>query len=420
MIIERPNDAAQLNQTKKWVLLYGRRKTGKTFLVRHFTKYNEYFFVKKDRTVLATDQSLSYDTFIEIVKRSIVAEKTIVIDEFHRLGDDFFELLHSMEKKGKIILVSSTLALSKKLLSARSALLGLFVEVPLSIIRLSDCLNALHKKVKNKKELVERALFLQEPLVIDYMLSAPNARTALSQALRGSLHTIPALTGEVFTEEGRRISAIYEGILRAIACGKSVSGEISSYLFSRKLIAKDDPSIIQQYFNNLLSFGLIKRVPVYKKNMFFYKHTSPLSHLFYYADEKYNLSEASISDDEMTRIADEVVPHLIEDAIRAFLAERLGLREAVAHGNDYEIDACLLRFNKPVVGVEIKWKKTITVSDIKAAENNLKRLPFQRSILFVPDKKGLTSDTLEIVDIEDIMKWKSKHNTKKILQENQQ
>jgi len=34
---------AILNELKKWVLVYGRRKTGKTFLVTIFVKYDEYF-----------------------------------------------------------------------------------------------------------------------------------------------------------------------------------------------------------------------------------------------------------------------------------------------------------------------------------------------------------------------------------------
>ena len=45
--------------------------------------------------------------------------------------------------------------------------------------------------------------------------------------------SIPAMIGEIFTEEERYISAIYEGILRAVASGNTVSTEISSYLFSR-------------------------------------------------------------------------------------------------------------------------------------------------------------------------------------------
>ncbi|MEM0376401.1 MAG: hypothetical protein QXI90_01290 [Thermofilum sp.] len=44
MIIERPEEVRRISELKKWVLVYGRRKTGKTFLVSNFVKYDEYFF----------------------------------------------------------------------------------------------------------------------------------------------------------------------------------------------------------------------------------------------------------------------------------------------------------------------------------------------------------------------------------------
>jgi|GEM_PF-4433175 len=59
------------------------------------------------------------------------SNKTIVIDEFHRLEDDFLDFLHSIGKGGKFILISSTLYLSKKILTEKSPLLGLVAEMPL-------------------------------------------------------------------------------------------------------------------------------------------------------------------------------------------------------------------------------------------------------------------------------------------------
>ena len=83
--------------------------------------------------------------------------------------------------------------------------------------------------------------------MIEFFDEKEDPREIIAKSLEYSVKTIPALVGEIFTEEERSISAVYEGILRAIANGKTVSGEISSYLFSRKLIKKDDPSIVQQY-----------------------------------------------------------------------------------------------------------------------------------------------------------------------------
>lgn len=62
------------------------RKTGKTFLVSNFVNYDE-FFVKVDKGILRKDGgSISYETFMEIVRRSLAENKVVVVDEFHRLG----------------------------------------------------------------------------------------------------------------------------------------------------------------------------------------------------------------------------------------------------------------------------------------------------------------------------------------------
>src|SRR3989344_4773224 len=201
MIIERPDDVERIQGSRKWTLVYGRRKTGKTFLVQQFVSYDEYFFIKTNRSILDKNNvSITYEVFLEILKRSLASEKTIVVDEFHRLGQDFFDTLHALKKQGKLILISSTLFLSKKLLSSKSALLGLFAEVPLGLIRLHDSLHAVQRLQLTKKELLELALVLREPLVVDYLGENIHPRQIFASAIARSLKTIPALVGEIFSE----------------------------------------------------------------------------------------------------------------------------------------------------------------------------------------------------------------------------
>jgi hypothetical protein len=404
IVIERPRETKRINETKKWVLVYGRRKTGKTFLVENFIRYDEYFFVKKDRSIISKrgERVISYDTFLEILRRTLEENKTIVIDEFHRLGEDFFDFIHYTKKEGKLILISSTLFLSKKLLSSHSPLLGFFAENQISLIDIEDIVRVLRRYKLNKKELVEMAILLKEPLAIDYFDEKKKPKKILCEIIRGSIKTIPALIGEVFNEEERGISAIYEGVLRAVASGKITSSEISSYLFSMRLIKKDDPSIIQQYLTNLVNFGILKKVRIYNKDRFVYKHVSPLVRLFYYADEKYNISERIPNDQEIERIIDEILPRIIEDVIREFIANKLGLIEAIVETKDHDIDAYLLKFKKPEIAIEIKWKK-IRKEDIERAEENLFKVNARKRLMFVPDKKSLVSKKIEIIDIEDLI-----------------
>lgn len=402
MIIERPHEVERINSLKNWTMIYGRRKTGKTFLVKRYMDWDDYFFVKRDRTILdQNNESMTYDTFINILRRNIGENKVTVVDEFHRLGDDFFDLLHSIGDGGRVILVSSTLYLSKRFFTSGSPLTGLFAEIPMPIIDLKDTLRSTEEMDKDPKERLELALILREPLAARFVKDM-NARELLGDMILFSRQTIPALVGEIFSEEERRLSGIYEGILRAVADGTGVSSGISSYLFSRRLIDKDDPSIIQNHLNNLMKVGILKRIKVYNKNRFVYKHASPLTNLFYYADEKYNITERELTSSEIKDIIHKKIPYLIEDAVREHLAKKEGMEEAVIQSSDMDMDVCLLKFNKPKVIGEIKWRTQIRSKDLSRAEDVLSRFDADRKFFFVPDKRDVSSDVLEVMDVTDL------------------
>jgi len=403
MIIER-SEVNDIKQIKKWLLLFGRRKTGKTFLVKNFLQYDEYFFVKRDRTILSKkdQKEIGYDTFISLIERELANGKTIVVDEFHRLDEGFFDFIHYVEKNGKLILISSTLFLSKKLISSKSPLLGFFAEIPITILSLEDTLQHLKQYNLKNKPFLEMAILLREPLMIDYFDENEDPRRMIARIIQHSIQTVPSLVGEIFIEEERSISAVYEGILRAIANGKTVSGEISSYLFSRKLLQKDDPSLIQQYLKNLMEFGIIKRLKVYGKNKRVYKHVSSLSRLYYYADEKYNISERKPNEKEIQRIVDEIMPMLVEDNVRELLSLKYNLEEALFEAKDFDVDGCLLKFKKPEIALEVKWSDRININEVV---HSLNKVQSKEKILFVPDKKKIAKkrNDIKIIDILDII-----------------
>lgn len=49
VIVKRRQELKAIKASKPWTYICGRRKTGKTFFVKNFLDYDEYFFVRKFR-----------------------------------------------------------------------------------------------------------------------------------------------------------------------------------------------------------------------------------------------------------------------------------------------------------------------------------------------------------------------------------
>lgn len=148
----------------------------------------------------------------------------------------------------------------------------------------------------------------------------------------------------------------------------------------------------------------ILRIKIYQKKKFVYKLTSPLMRLFYYSDEKYNISERKPSNEELLNIISELMPKIVEDEIREFLADKFGLQECIDRGKDYDIDLILLKFKNPEVVGEVKWKENLKREDIEKTYKNLERIDAKGRILFVPDKKICPNlKGIKVVDVMDFI-----------------
>ena len=402
MIIPRTDLTHRIENSRKWVFIYGRRKTGKTYIVENTVKYDEFFFVNRNRSILdkKNNQIMNYETFTILFRRLLANNQTVVIDEFHRLGDEFLDILHSVQKRGKLILITSTLFLARKLLTTHSPIMGLFNEIMVDIIPLDETLKELCKFQIQKKDLLELSIFAREPLAIDYMEGLSPTQT-ISEILLGSLMAIPALVGEIFREEERSLTMVYNGILSAVATGNISSGKISSFLFSRRLIQKDDPSIIQTYLGNLIKIGVLKKIIIFNKNRFAYKISSPLIRLFFYAEEKFAISDRSVSGKEIEEILSILLPRIVEDNVREIISLHENLVETIIEDSDYDVAGYLLHFERPQIALEVKWGNKI--KDISKIENKLLTIIAEKRVLFVTDRTNLSSEKISLMDVSDLL-----------------
>lgn len=391
VIVKRFKEIEKLKKLNQPLLVYGRRKTGKTHLIKSFFPDLPYFFVKRDGGIFheKRKETINYKELIRIIEES---KTKIIIDEFHRLPDEFLDYLH-MKSFKHIILVTSTLFLAKNLLGKRSPILGLFLDFKVDLIDELDILKNLFKIIKNKKSLVKNCTYLREPLLLRFF-----DNKNFFNVLKNMKIIVPSLVGEIFIEEERELTSRYEAILRAIASGKGTLTEIASLLFSNKIIEKQDISAIKPYIKNLIEIGLVKRIPEHiGKRNYYYIH-SPLIDLYYYLDEKYNFSENDIEEDYMnTRI-----PFHIEHFFRDLLSKHFKMRLLIVNKPNLEIDIALAEFKKIKIVCEVKWKIKIKFSELKDIEIKLNKFKDCRKILIVPDK-NLIKEKLKDIEIKDIM-----------------
>src|SRR5579885_2286164 len=360
-IIIRHEDIKRWEKAGNRVIVYGRRKTGKSFFIKNFTKWDEYFFVKRDGGVidLRNNREVSYEYLKDII---LASNRKVVVDEFQRLPEDFPDFLHANADKAKLVLIASTLYISRKILSYGSPLLGAFEEFRLDI------------------------------------------REELARILKEEKNTFESLIGEIFIEEERTLTKVYVGILTAVASGKAKSSEISSFLFSKKLIEKDDPSLIQSYLKVLQQIGLIEKVDVYNKWFDHFKISSPLLDLYFYLEGKYGFSELEVPLEEVHRVVDGKLPNHVEHFYRGLLSKHFGLKPFKILDKSVEVDIALGSFKGVDVIGEVKWKDRVERAEIRSIEEKLRMFEAQRKFLIVKSIGSLESypEGVEVLDPEAV------------------
>lgn len=383
------------------LLVYGRRKVGKTYIVRNFLEHDIYILVQRGGGFFVEGfgpgRIDSYDQFVGLLRSWLKDGKRVVLDEFQRLPEGFLDTVQSMELNGQLILTGSSLHVVKDVISPRSPVLGLFSEIKVSLIKPLDIFEGLLRYVKPQVAF-ELSPYLRDPWIIPYFRGKD---TSLADILLTSREAIRSLIGEVFLEEDKGLSAAYEGVIRALANGKWMLGEISDFLFSRKIIEKPDPHLVRPYFNNMEAMDLVKRVPIFEEKRFRYLITSPIMELGFYLDERYNFFQQDLSVQRIDEVVRSMRPFHIERFCGEMFAQVYDGVYNYFYSKDFDIDFIITRGRKPVASGEVKWTEAANKGDVSKFLERTRHIPGDK--IFV-SKKSIDDPRIVSITPMNILK----------------
>ncbi len=281
-----------------WLLLYGRRKTGKTFMARLLVDWEVYATVTRSNSVVVEEKGSDiYTSSAEDALKNITTllrrGGIAVLDEFQRLREDSWQLLSLAHPEGVLVLVASSLGVVEKVFSRRSPLLGLVAPVRIDLVSLSDAIASLAPRLGARRAVLWSVL-LREPWLTGMPRTGSGEPWKWVASNAQLLYTIAqSLIGEVFSEEERKLTRLYDAVLRLLGAGVWDSRSLAAILYERGLIGHPSPSIVTGVLDKLSAMGLVAKTRLWmtRGRRVYYRHQSPLLGIVYGLAEKHGVDE---------------------------------------------------------------------------------------------------------------------------------
>ncbi len=406
-IIER-REARELAESTGWLLIYGRRKVGKTFLVRRAVKWDAYFTVRRDGVIVSEGVPPKHiETFpmlLDIVKKMLEEGKTVVVDEFQRLPEVFLDEVATIHPSGRLLLVGSSMRVVERIVGKGSPLLGLMAERKIGLIGPADSLVSTASQMEPERA-VGLASYLVDPWILPHLRGAFTAEVVYN-VLKSARFAIPALVGEVFSEDERQLTRVYDAILRAVGAGQWRTREIASSLYSRRVIDSADVSKIMPYLRNMTQMDLVEAVPLYGQKEHYHRLKSPIMEAFYYLVDRYAFDEIDMALSEVRPTIEKICNLHLQNFVAKLFAELKGGKQAFYFAPSQEIDFVITVRRKPVLVGEVKWGK-VSSADVDKFINVAAAFPDAERV-FVCRKK-LKHEMANIVTPVDLVRLANKH-----------
>jgi len=270
-------------------------KTGKTFLLRKYIDWDAYAIITRGASVIIEDKEGDINFFgvkegLLKLTKYLENDNTIILDEFQRLPHEYWDLIAVTRHRGrgKVILCGSSFSIAKDVFSKRSPLLGLFAPIEISLIHPSDAIDSFMKRFSIKDSFLW-GLIARDPWILGLIEPRENIIDTLVENYRFLVSSVSGLIGEIFEEEDRRLTRLYDAVLRLLAKGYWSSSDIAQKLYEFRLIGKPEMGIVTGILNQLFNMGFIDKLRlVYTRGgRTFYRHKSSLISLLLYIDEIY-------------------------------------------------------------------------------------------------------------------------------------
>lgn len=391
------SEAKELENIRGWILLYGRRKVGKTFLLKNFMKWDTYIVVRRDLSLRAENIKINNIKEIpEKVGSLLEEERIVVIDEFQRLPESVLEDLTEYHPKGRLILSGSSLGAVRKIFEPKSPLLGFFTPYKLSLIQPLDILSALLQKYSPIKA-VELASYLRDPWLIP-LYGDEDITTFIYKYTCRYWQVVKALLGEVFAEEERTLTKIYEAIISLLGSRIWKIKEIANTLYTKGVISEPSSSYVSGFMKNLIEMDLVEAIKLYESRRKYYKLKSPIMETYYFLENKYDVSERQVSLSEVKPALEYSIRLQVEDYLADLIAQIYeGRRE---YSVMPEIDSIITVRRKIKAVVEVKWGN-YSKKDLEKFYKKTETIPGEK-IFITRKKEESLYKTIKIIDAEDL------------------
>ena len=373
-------ESSFLRQGRGWLLVYGRRKVGKTFLLRSFLSWNLYVLVSRGGLCFVNGGLVEVDEAIARVVEVLRDGGLVVIDEFQRLPEHFLDRLSHVHPSGRLILSGSSLNVVGRVLDRRSPMLGLFMPFKLDLISPADIIISLIDFGLDFRSAVLWGVLIRDPWLIPFINLSSPPWVEISRLAPMLTASASGLIGEVFLEEERQLTRLYDAVLRLLADGYWSSKIITAKLYDMGLISAPNPGIVTGILSKLENMGLVEKIPLWRSRgaRFYYHHRSTLTSTLLWMDERFEFEDYP--------------PHRVEDALRSHLALEIqffigellaksrGLKRAytVLPRSLGDVDIVLLdRKGRAIEGFEVKTG-SISRSEIQNSIDKIRDLGIPR------------------------------------------